>query len=175
LPVELQPYTVQNTFASTQLNTSQVLGKTHDGVYDAGADTLTFDTYISFATGVYYTYITGYTPEGYGRGSVYEMYLTVDPNAPATASYRNVMVGLIIVDTGFTGGAVKQEISYVALANVTGTALTPCTVAVNFKTEGGGTAATSPDGTTNNWIQIVIGSVANDPGVQWTMRLVKKL
>jgi hypothetical protein len=61
------------------------------------------------------------------------------------------------------------------LANVTGTSLTPCTVAVNFKTEGGGTATTSPDATLTNWIQIVIGSLANDPGVQWTMRLVKKL
>lgn len=175
LPAELQKYTIQNTFASTQLNTSQVLGATYDGVYSSGASTVTFDTYIAYNTGTYYSYITGYTPTGYANGSVYEMYLSIDPNAPATASYRNVIVGLIIVDTGFTGGAVKQEISYVPLANVTGTALTPCTVAVNFKTEGGGTATTSPDGTTNNWIQIVIGSVANDPGVQYTMRLIKKL
>jgi hypothetical protein len=175
LPVELQPYTIQNTFASTQLNTSQVLGATYDGVYSSGASTVTFDTYIAFSTGVYYSYITGYSPAGYSRGSVYEMYLAIDPNAPSTASYRNILAGLIIVDTGFTGGAIKQEISYVPLANVTGTALTPATVAVYFKTEGGGTSAVSPDGTTTNWIQIVIGSVSNDTGVQYTMRLVKKL
>jgi hypothetical protein len=175
LPVELQPYTVQNTFAATQLNTSQVLGQSFTGVYSSGASTVTFDTYIAYNTGTYYSYITGYSPAGYGNGSVYEMYLSIDPNAPSTASYRNILAGLIIVDTGFSGGAIKQEISYVPLANVTGTSLTACTVAVNFKTAGGGTATTSPDGTTNNWIQIVIGSVANDPGVQYTMRLIKKL
>ena len=175
LPVELQPYTIQNTFASTQLNTSQVLGKTHDGVYDAVADTLTFDTYIGYSTGTYYSYITGYTPAGYGRYSVYEMYSAINPNAPSTASYRNILVGLIIVDTGNPAGAIKQEISYVALANVTGTSNSACTVAVNFKTEGGGTSTVSLDATTDNWIQIVIGSLVNDPGVQWEMRLVKKL
>ena len=62
LPVELQPYTVQNTFASTQLNTSQVLGQSITGTYSSGASTVTFDTYIAYNTGTYYSYITGYSP-----------------------------------------------------------------------------------------------------------------
>jgi hypothetical protein len=175
LPVELQPYTIQNTFASTQLNTSQVLGQSITGTYSSGASTVTFDTYIGYNTGVYYSYISGYTPAGYRTGAIYEMYLAIDPNAPSTASYRNILAGLIIVDTGYSGGAIKQEISYVPLANVTGTGNSACTVAVYFYTVGGGTSTTSADGSTNNWIQIVIGSVSNDPGVQYTMRLVKKL
>jgi hypothetical protein len=62
------------------------------------------------------------------------MYLTGGPNAAGSAAYKNVVVGLIIVVTGFTYAipGIVQEIRYVQLANETGGNNTAFTITVAF-------------------------------------------
>ena len=123
-------------------------------------------------TGIYFnTSVSGYS--GY---SVYEMYLTGNPNAGGS-TYHSVVVGLIIVVTGYTYAipGVIQEIRYVEQANQTGSNNGAFTVTLKFW-NGSTESDYVSDGTTNAQIRIkVTGYNPSYTGVGQLVYLTKRI
>ena len=104
-------------------------------------------------TGIYFNT----SVSGYNRYSVYEMYLTGCPNAGGSAAYKSVVVGLIIVVTGYTYAipGIIQEIRYVEQANQTGSNNAAFTVTLKFW-NGSTESDYVADSTTNAQIRIKV-------------------
>ena len=111
---------------------------------------------------------------GYLDGTIYDVYISGCPNAGGSASYRNVIYGQIIVNTGFTSG-IQTDIRWYEKTNATATSNSSFTVSVVFW-NGSTEATTVSRGQSNTQIRIkVTGYNTSYVGYAQVVRLIKRV
>ena len=122
-------------------------------------------------TGIFY----GTAIIGYGGYSLYQIFISGNPNASGSGSYANTILGYIVVCTGYSFSIpdVIQEISYVEIVNKTGSNVGSLTVTVFFWN--GITETTQVvNGTTNAQIRVkVTGYNSSYVGSNQDIKIIK--
>jgi hypothetical protein len=96
---------------------------------------------------------------GYGRVSIYDVFVSGNPNLAGAAVYKSNVYGQVFVWTALSGGTQKQIIQFTQIANPA----TTFTVTAAFW-DGASETTVVPDGATNAQIRIKVDGYVNNTG-----------
>jgi hypothetical protein len=106
---------------------------------------------------------------GYGRVSIYDVFVSGNPNLAGAAVYKSNVYGQVFVWTALSGGTQKQIIQFTQIANPA----TTFTVTAAFW-DGASETTVVPDGATNAQIRIKVDGYVNNTGQDQLVKIIKR-
>jgi len=109
---------------------------------------------------------------GFGKASVYDVFISANPAPGGSSEYRSVCVGKVIVSTGFLAGSIRQFISYLDVASRGGgdaPALTASAVFFDGTTE----SANCPNGSLTHQIRLKVSGFSGTAGAGLGAGIIK--